>query len=187
MPPKVKITKEDIVQAGLEIVRRDGETGLNARSIAAVLGCSTQPVFSNYDSMDELRLAVLAGAEGVYARYMQQEIESGKYPDYKASGMAYIRFAKEEKNLFRMLYMRHRTYEQTLNEAHLFDQMEEIVQDSTGLEKDRARLFHLEMWAFVHGIATMFATNFLDLSWELVIRMLSDTYLGLRKQYETEG
>ena len=52
MPPKVKITKEDIVQAGMEIVRRDGEAGLNARSIAAVLGCSTQPVFSNYDSMD---------------------------------------------------------------------------------------------------------------------------------------
>ena len=184
MPPKVKITKEDIVQAGLEIVRRDGETGLNARSIAAVLGCYTQPVFSNYDSMDELRLAVLAGAEGVYACYMQQEIESGKYPDYKASGMAYIRFAKEEKNLFRMLYMRHRTYEQTLNEAHLFDQMEEIVQDSTGLERDRARLFHLEMWAFVHGIAAMMATGYQELDMELVSTMITDAYQGLNHRFQ---
>ena len=184
MPPKVKITKEDIVQAGLEIVRRDGETGLNARSIAAVLGCSTQPVFSNYDSMDELRLAVLAGAEGVYVRYMQQEIASGKYPDYKASGMAYIRFAKEEKNLFRMLYMRHRTYEQTLNEAHLFDQMEEIVQESTGLERDRARLFHLEMWAFVHGIAAMMATGYQELDMELVSTMITDAYQGLNHRFQ---
>lgn len=184
MPPKVKITKEDIVQAGLEIVRRDGETGLNARSIAAVLGCSTQPVFSNYDSMDELRLAVLAGAEGVYVRYMQQEIASGKYPDYKASGMAYIRFAKEEKNLFRMLYMRHRTYEQTLNDAHLFDQMEEIVQDTTGLEKDRARLFHLEMWAFVHGIAAMMATGYLELDMVLVSDMITDAYQGLHRRFQ---
>ena len=184
MPPKVKITKEDIVQAGLEIVRRDGETGLNARSIAAVLGCSTQPVFSNYDSMDELRLAVLAGAEGVYVRYMQQEIASGKYPDYKASGMAYIRFAKEEKNLFRMLYMRHRTYEQTLNDAHLFDQMEEIVQDTTGLEKDRARLFHLEMWSFVHGIAAMMATGYLELDMVLVSDMITDAYQGLHRRFQ---
>ena len=183
MPPKVKITKEVIVQAGMEIVRRDGEAGLNARSIAAVLGCSTQPVFSNYDSMDELRLAVLAGAEGIYVSYMQQEIASGKYPDYKASGMAYIRFAKEEKNLFRMLYMRHRTYEQALNEAHLFDQMEEIVQDSTGLEKDRARLFHLEMWAFVHGIAAMMATGYLELDMDLVCDMITDAYQGLKNRF----
>ena len=183
MPPKVKITKEDIVLAGLEIVRRDGEAGLNARSIAAVLGCSTQPVFSNYDSMDELRMAVLGGAEGIYARYVQEEIASGKYTDYKASGMAYIRFAKEEKNLFRMLYMRHRTYEQTLNEAHLFDQMEEIVQDTTGLEKDRARLFHLEMWAFVHGIAAMMATGYLELDMDLVCDMITDAYQGLKNRF----
>ena len=183
MPPKVKITKEDIVQAGMEIVLRDGEAGLNARSIAAVLGCSTQPVFSNYDSMDELRMAVLGGAEGIYARYMQEEIASGKYTDYKASGMAYIRFAKEEKNLFRMLYMRHRTYEQTLNEAHLFDQMEEIVQDTTCLEKDRARLFHFEMWAFVLGIAAMMATGYLELDMDLVCDMITDAYQGLKNRF----
>ena len=45
---------------------------------------------------------------------------------------------------------------------------------------------HLEMWAYVHGIATMFATGFLDLDWELVSRMLTDSYQGLRKQYGME-
>ena len=65
--------------------------------------------------------------------------------------------------------------------------METLVHINTGLSSESAKLFHLEMWAFVHGIATMFATGFLDLSWELVSRMLSDTYLGLRKQYEMEG
>ena len=55
-----------------------------------------------------------------------------------------------------------------------------------GLDSDAARLFHLEMWAFVHGIAVMFATGFLDLDWELVSKMLTDAYRGLRKQYGTE-
>ena len=43
------------------------------------------------------------------------------------------------------------------------------------------------MWAYVHGIATMFATGFLNLEWELVSRMLTDAYLGLQKQYKKEG
>lgn len=33
-------------------------------------------------------------------------MESGEYPPYKASGMAYIDFARREKHLFRLLFMR---------------------------------------------------------------------------------
>ena len=58
------------------------------------------------------------------------------------------------------------------------------IQGYTGLSQEEARLFHLELWACVHGIATMFATGFLDLPWELVSRMTSDVYLGLKTQYE---
>jgi len=49
-----------------------------------------------------------------------------------------------------------------------------------------AKLFHLEMWAFVHGIAAMMATGFLDLDRELVSRMLTDAYQGLRLRFGKE-
>ncbi|MBO5790241.1 MAG: TetR/AcrR family transcriptional regulator, partial [Clostridia bacterium] len=62
MPPKVKITKEEIVEAAMRIVRECGDEALNARNIAASLGCSTQPVFSNFATMAELRLAVIKKA-----------------------------------------------------------------------------------------------------------------------------
>ena len=58
MPPKVKITKEDILKAALDLLRQSGETALCARGLAAALGSSTQPIFSNFATMDELRLAV---------------------------------------------------------------------------------------------------------------------------------
>ena len=58
MPPKVKITKENIIQAAMDIVRNAGADALNARNIAAKLDCSTQPIFSNFATMDQLRLAV---------------------------------------------------------------------------------------------------------------------------------
>lgn len=186
MPPKVKITKAHIVDTAIDIVRKNGVQALNARSIAAGLNCSTQPVFSNYASMEELKLAVIEEADALFQVFMQQEIESGKYPPYKASGMAYIRFAKEERELFKLLYMRDRTGENIPEQTTLGDQMDALVQHNTGLKDTASRLFHLEMWAYVHGIATMFATGYLDLDWELVSQMLTDSYQGLRKQFEKE-
>ena len=44
MPAIKKINKEDIINASVEIVRKEGITGLNARKIAKNLGCSTQPL-----------------------------------------------------------------------------------------------------------------------------------------------
>jgi AcrR family transcriptional regulator len=186
MPPKIKVTREEILAAAVELVRKNGAQALNARTVAAELGCSTQPIFSNFAAMEELRLAVTERADALCGEYIRREIESGRYPAYKASGMAYIRFAKEEKELFRLLYMRDRTGETFPQPMELADQMESLVQSNTGLQGDQTKLFHLEMWAYVHGIATMLATGFMTLEWELISRMLSDAYQGLRKHYEKE-
>lgn len=186
MPPKVRITKEDIIDAAVDIVRKNGEQSINARNIATALNCSTQPVFSNFANMEELRLAIVDKADHLCQAYMKREVESGEYPPYKANGMAYIRFAKEEKELFKLLYMRDRSAETVPEETDVSSQMENIVHNNTGLEGLELKLFHLEMWAYVHGIATMIATGFLDLDWELISKMLTDSYQGLKKQFEKE-
>lgn len=186
MPPKVRITREEIIDTAVDIVRQSGTEAINARLIAAILNCSTQPVFSNFSTMDELRLAVIEKADLLCQEYIKREEESGKFPVYKASGMAYIRFAKEERELFKLLYMRDRKDEIIPESSDLNDKMEELVHSNTGLQGDTARLFHLEMWAFVHGIASMLATGFVNLDFELVSRMLSDAYQGLCKQYGKE-
>lgn len=186
MPPKVKVTKEEIINAAVNLVRNGGAQAINARTVAAALNCSTQPVFSNFATMDALRLAVVERADALCQAYMRREVESGVFPVYKANGMAYIRFAKEEKELFKLLYMRDRSGEAIPEATEQTEKMESIVHNNTGLSGVDAKLFHLEMWAYVHGIATMFATGYLDLDWELVSRMLTDSYQGLRKQYKME-
>ena len=187
MPPKVKVTKEKIVNAAVDLVRGNGAQAMNARTLASALNCSTQPVFSNFVTRDELRLAVVEKAEAICGEYIRREVETGEYPAYKASGMAYIRFAKEEKELFQLLYMCDRSGQAIPEGSALNDQMESFVRQNTGLDSMDAKLFHLEMWACVHGIATMFATGFLDLDRELVSKMLTDVYQGLKKQYGKEG
>ena len=78
------------------------------------------------------------------------------------------------------------TTEDIPDETDAGNQMESIVQSNTGLEGSDVKLFHLEMWAYVHGIATMIATGFFELDWDLISRMLTDSYQGLIKQYKKE-
>ena len=186
MPPKVKITKEDIVQTAMDLVRTSGSQSINARAIAAALICSTQPIFSNFATMGELQDAVIHAAYERYTAFLTKEAGSGKYPQYKAYGMAYVRFAKEEKELFKLLYMCDRRGKETVEEFYIFDDMETRVKNATSLAGQEAELFHMEMWVYVHGIATMLATGFLDLDWDLVSKMITDAYQGLRKQYGLE-
>ena len=184
MPPKVRITKEDIINAALETVRQNGADAINARSLASYLDCSTQPIFSNFDSMDELRLAVIDKATELYNNYLTREIDEQNYPAYKASGIAYIRFAREEKELFKLLFMRDRTNENYA--LPLDDFVANLVKNATGLSGDEASLFHSRMWACVHGIATMLATGYFELNWDIISKTITDTYQGARKQYGLE-
>lgn len=182
MPPKIKNTKKDIVKAAVEIARENGAEAINARAIAAALNCSTQPIFSNFATMDELQKAVVAAAYECYLGFIKSEVESGEYPKYKSFGMAYIRFAKEERELFKLLFMCDRQ-EKDLTPTLDFESSVQMIMSANGITKEIAELMHLEMWAFVHGIATMFATSFLSLEWELISEMLSDVYQGLRAKH----
>lgn len=182
MPPKVKVTKKDIIQTTLELIRRDGVHTLNARNIASALDCSTQPIFSNFATMDELHKSVISAAYELYLGFLKSEVESGKYPQYKALGMAYLRFAKEEKELFKLLFMRDRSNEDT-SPSPDFEQAVQMIMKANGVTYEKATLIHLETWSSVHGIGTMIATSFLMLEWELINDMLSDVYQGIRARH----
>lgn len=187
MPPKVKITKDDIILSSIELVRMHGEDALNTRAIASYLGCSTQPIFSNFSSMEELKLTVINEVCKICNEYTAREIEKREFPIFKAMGMAYIRFAKEEKELFKLLYMRDRGSEDTSDEDRLStEDAIAAIQENISLSYEQAKLFHLEIWAFVHGIATMLATGFLDLEWELISKIITDAYCGLKHRYGKE-
>ena len=114
-----------------------------------------------------------------------QAMEAGKYPPYKASGMAYIAFAQQEKPLFRLLFMRDRSHEDA--SPRLGDDVEpllDLIQQAAGISRESARMFHLEMWIYVHGIAAMAATSFLDWDTELISASLTDAYRGLLARFK---
>ena len=183
MPPRFKFTKHEITKAALNITKESGVSGLTARALAARLGCSVKPVFGLFKNMAEVQQEVLKSANELYQSYLAEDMKSGKYPPYKASGMAYIRFAKEEKELFKLLFMRDRIHENIGDDKEELEPLLKLVQQKLGLNEEAAYLFHLEMWLYVHGIATMVATSYLEWNEEFISRALTDGYEGLKDRY----
>lgn len=185
MPPKYKFTKEEIVQAALDLTRTEGFSALTARGVAAKLSSSPKVIFGTFRSMEQLQNAMLASAHALYRSYLEEDIASGKYPPYKASGMGYIRFAMEEPELFRLLFMRNRSGEEANVQPDESDLVIPLIQQATGLSRDRAEQFHLSMWIYVHGIATMAATSFLDWDLDFASRLITDAYQSMKAYYMT--
>ena len=183
MPPKVKITKEEIIQTTIDLVRTGGQNLINARAIASALNCSTQPIFSNFESMEDLEQSTIISVYKIYLNFINNEVESGKYPQYKAYGMAYIRFAKEEKELFKLLFMRDRSNED-ISLSTDFEQSVTLIMNANNVSYETAKLIHLEMWTCVHGIGTMLATSFIPLEWEVISQITSDVYQGIIAKYK---
>ncbi len=183
MPPKFKFTKEEIINNALCVVREGGASALTARSLGERLGASSKPIFGQFQSMEEVQREVLVAANALYEEYLKTDMSEGRYPPYKASGMAYIRFASEERELFKLLFMRDRTGEKIAEDRESVRPIIEIIMKNLGISEDDAYMLHLQMWIYVHGIATMIATSYLNWDNEFVSRSLSEAYEGLRHRY----
>ncbi len=185
MPPKPKYTKEEIVEAAFQLVRENGADALTARELANKLTTSPRPIFTAFDGMEELKIEVISKCSELYLQFCEEEKCSGKYPEYKAMGMAYIRLAKYEKNVFKLLFMRD-TSKENISSDILFDMGKSAVKRQLELGTDTAERFHAEVWIWVHGVASMLATSYLDLEFDVISDMLSDVYQSLKGRYVNE-
>ena len=187
MPPKAKFTKQALIDAAIALIREHGIDALSARNLGTRLCCSSRPIFTLYKSMNELQHDVLIQAYAHYRAYIDKETASQQYPPYKASGMAYIRFAVEEKELFKFLFMRERSKEEIL--ADFGDPMivERILQANPTLTTQQASQLYLSMWIHAHGIATMLITSYFPMSMDEISEQLTLAYLSIRDSIIEKG
>ena len=179
MSARRKIQKEDIIQESVSIVAKEGINALNARKIAKKLGCSTQPLFYIYENMDDLKKDVIDEIVKIFDREVLKS-ETGQL-EYKDIGINYIRFAKEEHELFKIMFNR------KINEG-AFDfidltgsssQIFETISKQTGLSLENAKQFHLRMWLYVNGIASLAANQTVEFNDGEIAELLKDQYVSM--------
>lgn len=184
MPPKIKVTEEAILDAALELTREKGIIGVNAREVAKALGCSIQPVFRNFQSMDNLKKDLYKKAENIYEDYINRGMEGHSIP-FLGLGMAYIDFAKKEKNLFKLLFMSDEFKGKSIIDMIKDEENQSIVgmvSRMTGLCTDKAEQLFMDIWLMTHGIASLVATNDFEVSKEQIAKILKDSFLGIKYQ-----
>ena len=180
MPPKVKYTKEEIGDAAYSLVREEGIEALSARSLANSLGISTAPIFTAYRNIDEVKEYVIDKAKEKYQEYSERGL--GEKIAFKGAGMEYIKFAKDEPRLFKLLFMtypiKNRFYipEGSYNESKI----KGIVESEYGMSEPVAMRIYNHMSVYTHGLAVFFAEGQCDFSDEEVSRMLSEEFFAMR-------
>ena len=177
MPPKPKITREQILQEALSLVRERGAAFLTAKSLAERLSCSTQPIFWHFENMDALKEAVFKEALAVFGKALRKKIPCESR--YLAVGLNYIRFSMEERALFRMLFMSDFGKTDVVGARVEMDYILGVIEESKHITGENAQTIYREMWLFSHGIAAMMATGTAAFTEEEVRTMLSDVCRGL--------
>ncbi len=147
--PKQKITREDVLRAAAEVMRRGGTQALGARAVAEELGCSTQPIYSLFGGMGNLEAVLLDEAKRRYHVFIDEYLSAAGKSRYEAFGMGFVKFAREEKGLFRFLFL-------SEHRPDVDPFFEEIVGEMCALyrmDRERAEAFHRDMAVFSYGIA----------------------------------
>lgn len=183
MAPKQKITKEMILEAAFELTKEYGFESVNARSLATKIGCSTQPIFSRYATMTDLKKDFHGYVGNYFNEYAFSKMQGDN--SIRELGLAYINFGKNESNLFKLLFM---SELMGLNEfSDMFgdeDNLEvaRVLSENIGISLEVAKNLYMEIWIFNHGIAAMAATKSINLQDGEAEKMMDDAYLAFVSQ-----
>lgn len=181
MPPKTKITKEMVIEAGVKIVRTEGESALNVRRIAAELECSTQPVMYHYKNVEELKADVFSAADKLHEEYITQPAEGDTDP-FLSMGLRYIKFAFEEKYLFKFLFQSEKYKSTGLADILDSPEAEYLIRplcSETGLSSEQAKDAFQTLFFCVHGAASFIADNSIGFDEEHYKKILENTFFGV--------
>lgn len=180
MPPKVRITKKMVEDAAIEVIRTSGHENLNVRTIAAHLGCSTQPVMYSFNTVDQIREAAYHAADEYHSAFIMPK-ESDRNP-MLAMGLNYVRFGCEEKNLFRFLFQTNKfggvNVKALLRDPRINGILEVMAAGlDCGIED--AREMFLTFFCTVHGLASLLANNSMEYDEEQSKKILADIFHGM--------
>jgi len=185
MPPKVKFQKEEIVTAALNVARKEGIDSVTAREVAKELGVSVGPIFTWYETMEQLKTDVFQQAKRMYREYIEHGL-AGPVP-FLGVGQQYLRFAREEPELYRLLFLRRPdSVSGGAMEALKFSQdlARESLMRIYHMEAWMADCYFRDLWLVVFSFATLIVTDDCPYTDEEMSAVLTEVSLSVCKAYK---
>ena len=181
MPTKIRISKDMILDAAFEIVRKDGMEKLSNRELASKLKCSIRPIYYQFENVEEMQKELYLKIEQYFYKFILDNMVK-EIPKYKQVGINYIKFAKKEKKLFQTLFMTDvgLTPDAFVSKAgEDYKEIEKFIKISANIKEEDIKDFHTKMWIFCHGIATLVANDTIKLTDNQIQDLLSCEFQAL--------
>lgn len=160
MAPKVKFSREQIIDAAFEIAQTEGIDAITMRKIAKKINSSVAPIYVNFKDVNELNEALM---ERIISISLQLIKEENSVNPLIRMGKACLRFAMEYSVIFRDLVAKNGKYMQGYDIKMMPALMEEIQKDAElrGLPVDELKKILLKIIIFQLGLSIMAANSLL--------------------------
>lgn len=187
MPPTVRFTRDAVLHAACQLMRREGMEALNARAIAKELGGSTQPIFRLFTNMEDLHRELILYVARQFHAHAEADMAQSDSP-YIQLCTTYLLYGRDEPELFKLLFMRDRVSEGQYSDQTNFDLVFNIIKKETPLDDETALRFFERTWLFIHGLAVCIATKYIPCQDErYLISMVKEAYNAAVKMMTLEG
>ena len=186
MPPTVRFTRDAVLHAACQLMRREGMEALNARAIAKELGGSTQPIFRLFTNMEDLHRELILYVARQFQAHAEADMAQSDSP-YIQLCTTYLLYGRDEPELFKLLFMRDRVSEGQYSDQTTFDLVFNIIKKETPLDDETALRFFERTWLFIHGLAVCIATKYIPCQDErYLISMVKEAYNAAVKMMNLE-
>lgn len=187
MPPTVRFTRDAVLHAACQLMRREGMEALNARAIAKELGGSTQPIFRLFTNMEDLHRELILYVARQFQVHAEADMAQSDSP-YIQLCTTYLLYGRDEPELFKLLFMRDLVSEGQYSDQTNFDLVFNIIKKETPLDDETALRFFERTWLFIHGLAVCIATKYIPCQDErYLISMVKEAYNAAVKMMNLEG
>lgn len=187
MPPTVRFTRDAVLHAACQLMRREGMEALNARAIAKELGGSTQPIFRLFTNMEDLHRELILYVARQFQAHAEADMAQSDSP-YIQLCTTYLLYGRDEPELFKLLFMRDRVSEGQYSDQTNFDLVFNIIKKETPLDDETALRFFERTWLFIHGLSVCIATKYIPCQDErYLISMVKEAYNAAVKMMNLEG
>ena len=185
MPPKVKFQKEEIIEAAVNITRKKGISAVTAREVGTALGVSSRPLFTYFDTVDELKKAVWLYAKDLYEECVKNGLKSGI--PFLGVGQNYIRFAKEEPELYKYLFL-NPPADVKGSAMDVLKLSQDLVRESLmriyNMDGDTADKYFRDLWLVAYSITTLIVTGECPYSDEEISKLFTEFSVSICKAYK---
>jgi AcrR family transcriptional regulator len=173
MPPKVIFNKAQIIDSSLRIVKEKGFKQLSAREVARELISSTRPVYENFQSMDELKKAVLQKMVDLLYEYVTRQYTKNAFLN---TGVGYALYARDHKEFFKAIFL------EDNDASGIIDEMLRKLDKEIVKVPELKKLSHTERkdllrngWIYTHGFAVMVFSGYIKNNQDNhIIKMLAE-------------